>query len=155
VGIDPERLGALGGFRLVGGGAADLAALGADDILLSDHAANELDARTGDVLTVFVEGVPAEVTVAGIVKDERASGALEFGPANVSTGIAATLAAVQAITGHDGEITTINVALRGGVRGSLGRAESAAARPNPLQQGKAARGGLWRGKPTQLGPRLL
>ncbi|MBI5289164.1 MAG: FtsX-like permease family protein [Chloroflexi bacterium] len=141
-GIDPQRLGRLGGLRLVGGGAADLASLGEHDILLGKKAADELDASVGDTLTVFVNGASAQVTVAGIVKDEFAAGDRgNFDSAGNGSG-AMLLSSVQTLTGHPGQVNVITVALKGDVRSSVGRSAEAAARLEPYVQGQEGRAAL-------------
>ena len=131
-GIDPQVLSRFGGLRLAGGSRADLSALGESQVLLSEQAADKLDARKGDVITVFARGIPWELQVVGIVKDERASGVLEFGPGSdgsgVPAGMAASLSTAQRITGHAGQLNSVSVALRGDVRSSLKRSDGAATR---------------------------
>jgi putative ABC transport system permease protein len=139
VGIDPERLAVLGGLRLAGGGEADLSALGKDDVLLSKRAAEKLDAKVGDTLTVFVDGSTSAIHVAGIVENEMASGAQTgYG----SGGGAMLLSSVQRITGHEGEINFISVVLKGGVTSSYGRSDAAAARLEPFVQSGEGRAAL-------------
>ena len=91
-GIDAVRLAALGGLRLVDGGRADLAALGDRDVLLSKRAADDLDARVGDTIKLFIHEQPVTFTVAGIVKDELAvNGASLAGASDGQFGSAAAL----------------------------------------------------------------
>ncbi len=118
-GVDPERLGRLGGLRLVGGGAADLSLLASNAIFLSDTTADDLDAVAGDTLTIFVGTTQSEVTVVGIVEDEFASGV---------AGGAMLLSSVQSITNHPGQVNHINIALKGGVRGSVTNSDAVALR---------------------------
>lgn len=120
VGIDPQSQTAAGGLRLIGGGSFDLSTLGRTDALLSKWAAEDLDATTGDTLTLYVDGRETEVTVAGIVKDEQASGVLgDFDDSTRSGGIAMPLSTVQELTGHEGEVNYVGVSLRGGVNNAL------------------------------------
>ncbi|MEX2247755.1 MAG: FtsX-like permease family protein [Dehalococcoidia bacterium] len=142
MGVDAQRLGRFGGLRLSGGGQADLSALGPSDILLNENAADELDARAGDVLTVFVEGNSAELRVAGIVKDELASGETGNFDVEGSGGGAVQLSTLQALTGHAGQVNLINVVLEGGVRGSVGNSDAAAERLEPYVQSAEGRAAL-------------
>jgi putative ABC transport system permease protein len=112
VGIDPERLSAMGGLTLVDGGAADLASLGEDEIFLSERAADKLDAEAGDTISVFANGSASDVTVKGVVEDEVASSGTRAFYLKDSGGGAMLLSSVQRLTGHEGQINRLNVALR-------------------------------------------
>ena len=128
VGVDPERLSQTGGLRLAGGGAFDLTALAGDELLVSERAADALDARVGDGVSLFVQGREYAATVAGIVKDEQASGVLgAFDDSSRSGGIAMPLAGVQEMIGQSGNVNYISVALAGDVRGTVGPAAADAA----------------------------
>jgi putative ABC transport system permease protein len=138
-GFDAERLARFGGLRLVGGGQADVSQLGDNEMLLGERMAEKVDARVGDTILVFARGESFPLTVAGIVKDERASGAIEFGPNGQITGMAVKLATVQRITGREGQISTINVALEGTVRSALARSDAGEAKLAALQDDPAAK----------------
>ncbi len=138
-GIDPQRLGALGGLHLVSGGTADLSKLGPTDIYLSKRAAEKLDAKTGDVLTVYVGSASTEVTVAGIVKDELASGVTGAFDSKTSGGGAMLLSSVQALTGHQGLLNFLGVALKGSVATSYTRSDAAISRLEPFLQSDEGR----------------
>jgi putative ABC transport system permease protein len=127
-GIDPVRLGRLGGLRLVGGGTDDLTTLADDEVLLSEKAAGKLDAREGDTLTLYVRDTPRQVRVAGVVKDEFASGVLSAAIPDDAGGLAMPLATAQRIFGRTGQVNAVTVALNGGVRGSEKRSDAAAGR---------------------------
>lgn len=138
-GVDPQRLGALGGLRLVGGGTADLSGLGPNDILLSEQAARKLQARTGDTITLYANGDSVIVNVAGIVKDELASSGQTAFYEKGAGGGAMLLSSVQRLTGHPGQINTLTVALRGSVETSYKNSHQAAARLEPFVQSEAGR----------------
>src|SRR5688572_13182211 len=55
-GIDTNAMSAFGGLSRASGGDADLSKLGPNDVFLTDKAADKLKAKTGDVLTVYVNG---------------------------------------------------------------------------------------------------
>jgi len=131
-GVDPARLGLLGGVRLSGGGHFDLASLGPNDILLTDKTAGSIDARVGDSVTVFARGDAYQAHVAGVIKDEMAAGSSTAAGAGQPGGAAMTLAAVQDMSGHAGQVNAINVALRGDVRSSVVRSDAAASRLQPF-----------------------
>lgn len=126
-GFDAAHLERFGGLHLTSGDRAGLASLKADETLIGKRAADKLDARVGDVLTVFIQDQQYQVTVAGIVKDERSAGMLEFGGGETPA-IALPLATVQQFTGHPQEINSISVVLRGDERSSMKRSDAAAAR---------------------------
>lgn len=117
-GFDAEAVTRFGGLRYADGGRPDLAALKAGEILVGERAAGKLDARVGQVITVYTQSGEHQLTVAGIVKDERSSGALEFGGGEIPS-MAVPMATLQQITGHDGQINSISVVLRGSVRESV------------------------------------
>jgi ABC-type lipoprotein release transport system permease subunit len=125
-GIDPIRLGRLSGLTMADGGKADLGALTENHVLVSEKLADKLNAKQGDVLTVYARDVAWQLEVVGIVKNEVASGAGDVGNPNDVGGMAASLATVQRITGHVGEINTAFVALQGDVRSSVTHSNAAA-----------------------------
>ncbi len=126
-GTTPATMDRFGGIQLEGGGPADLASLAEDEIFVNTRTADVIKARPGDVILIFVGGEPLRMRVAGIVREERATGGLEFGGGEIP-GMAASLATVQRITGHPGEINSVSVVLRGGVRDSMTLSDAAARR---------------------------
>lgn len=130
VGLDPEKQNQVGGLTLVGGGKFDLTTLGERDVLLSERAAEDLDAKKGDTLSLFIEGQKVDATVVAIVKDEQASGVLgDFDDTTRAGGLAMRLDTVQQRMGYDGQINYISVSLKGNVHSTAtDAAESAAAR---------------------------
>ena len=93
-GSDPAEMTAFGGLRFANGDAADLASLGDNEVFANTRAADALNIKPGDVLVLHIAGQPKSVTVAGIVREERATGDLEMGGGEMP-GIAAKLATVQ------------------------------------------------------------
>ena len=119
-GYDPERLGRLGGLRLLDGSAADLA-LADDAVLLSERAATDLHASAGDIVSLFVGAGAHEFRVAGIVRDELASGILGIEYSSVPGGVAMPLSTLRALAGFEhNEINALTVALKGSVRSTVG-----------------------------------
>jgi putative ABC transport system permease protein len=142
-GIDPARLERLGGLRLEKGGHADLAALGERDVLLAKSAADDLDARVGDTVTLYFQDQAIGFTVVGIVKDELAS----------ANGAAIRLDVAQHLSGHTGEVNFISVALKGSVRSSYKASDAAISRLEPFLQGAEGRALLDAGDlPVQADP---
>ena len=141
-GVDPVRLGHLGGLRLVDGGRADLTALGDGDVLVSETAAARLDARAGDTLILYRRDTPGQMRVAGVVEDEFASGVLGAGDPDGAGGMAMTLSAAQRMFGRAGQVNALTVALTGDVRGSIGRSDGAARRLEVFLTGATGRRAL-------------
>jgi len=138
-GIDPARMERAGGLRRADGGAVELASLGSNEILLSERAADKLNARSGDTISLFAAGASRDVTVKAIVKDELAtSGSAEFYEKG-SGGGAMLLSSVQALTGHTGQINGIGVALVGDVATSYLNSDSAISRLEPFLQSAEGR----------------
>jgi ABC-type lipoprotein release transport system permease subunit len=69
LGADPSRFEGFGQLRALDGSTIDLAAIGADTVVLSDLAAADLDASAGDQITIFYENEPHRVTVAAIAEN--------------------------------------------------------------------------------------
>jgi len=119
-GVDLQRLARAGGLTLLGGGAADLNALDSRTVFLSARAAEDLDAVVGDAVEIYVDGTPYAFTVGAIVRDEVASGMLGMSYSTVPGGVVIGLAELQRLYGYqDGEISSIMVALDGGIRDTL------------------------------------
>jgi putative ABC transport system permease protein len=119
VGVDAERLNSIGGLRNVDGGTYDLTTLRYNEALLSERAADALDARAGDTVSVYVNDVRRELAVAGIVKDEQASGVLgDWDDSTRAGGIVVRMDRAQVLTGHEGEINYLSVTLKGDVHGT-------------------------------------
>jgi putative ABC transport system permease protein len=137
-GYDQARLDRFGGLELASGERADLAALAEDEVLVGEELADAVEARVGDEIEVYAGGDPVRLRVAGIVRDERSSGQLEFGPVQPPN-MAAHLATVQRLVGRVGEINSISVVLRGDVRSSLPRTDAAAERLEALATDEPAK----------------
>jgi putative ABC transport system permease protein len=151
-GIDPQRMARAGGLRLVGGGTADLASLGPAEILLSERAAEKLDAQAGDTLELFAGDTGLDVTVKAIVEDELVtSGSTEFYEKG-SGGGAMLLSSVQALTGHAGQINGLGVALKGEIATSYLRSDVAISRLEPFLQSAEGRQALGLEIPVTLQP---
>jgi putative ABC transport system permease protein len=138
-GIDPTLADRYSGLQLKGGGRADLSQLTGNRVLIDQRTADKLDARVGDVLTTYVQGQPAQFEVAGIVKNQRLSGELNFGPVTHVPGIAVSLPTLQRLTGHDGQISDVDVVLRGNTRSSVTRSDAAASRLEQLDNSEQGR----------------
>jgi putative ABC transport system permease protein len=121
-GFDPARLSRLGGLRLVNGDPADLLSLPLDQVYLSERAARDLDAAAGDQLVLHGPAGLSTFTVAGIVRDELASGVLGLQYTSVPGGVAMPLTAARDLLGlGNREISALTVVLDGDVRSTAGR----------------------------------
>src|SRR5579883_2665866 len=118
-GADPQQLASVGGLTLQSGGKADLTQLTGNNVFVSKMTADKLNVKSGDTLTVFVNGKQQDLHVAGIVKNEGAAGVLGSGGVNDSGGMSAPLALVQQLTGHTGQVNLVAVTLRGTERSTV------------------------------------
>ncbi len=117
IGIDPARVADFGGLQSTDGATIDLASIGAGGIVLSETAADELDAEVGDMVTVFYQGTPHELTVAAVAEDTYFSGYRRGRETKLErAGMMLPLATVQAMTGQAGQLSAIAISGRGGVR---------------------------------------
>jgi putative ABC transport system permease protein len=130
LGADPTR---LGGFpdNIVtrDGKPVDLTGMAENEIYLNAKGSEELDARPGDTVTVFVQNAPYTFTIVDIVKDSVFTGALNLtGQGSVATeGMVTRLDVAQNLFGREGELDAIGISNRGGVRDSLGLTDSVTA----------------------------
>ena len=143
-GIDPAAADELGGLRLVGGGQADLSALGRAGCT-SHRAAppTKLDARSATRSALRRAAIrPTASRVIGIVKDELAR---QRRSRSTTTGIRrrrdAAARASKALTGHTGQVNFLTVALKGErERPATGASDAAISRLEPfLQSAEGAR----------------
>jgi putative ABC transport system permease protein len=140
-GLDPAALDRFGGLRLVDGGRADLRLLDGSTVYVNERAADKLEAQPGDTVQLFVQGMPREFKVAGVVKEERASGTLEFGVASLP-GIVLNLPVLQELVSRPGQISGVNIALYGDIRSSMDHTDAAAARLETLNGDEGAKAAL-------------
>ncbi|TMF09055.1 MAG: hypothetical protein E6I38_06450 [Chloroflexi bacterium] len=142
VGVDPERLGRVGGLRLVDGDRFDLSSLQPAQVLVSQRAANDLDIHNGELLQMFIRGHQRDALVAGIVKDEQASGDLgNFDDSTRAGGLVMTLPTVQELTRHENAVNYISIALKGDVHSTVGRRPDHRSREGQ-KRGRSGRGGV-------------
>lgn len=119
-GVDFDRLQRAGGLMLTSGRPADPKDLGPDGVFLSKRAAADLHARLGDSLVITISGKQTRVSVAGIVKDELASGVQGMSYSSVPGGLVLPLDRLRGIGGFEGdEISSLTVALHGTTRSTL------------------------------------
>ncbi|MFL5760493.1 MAG: ABC transporter permease, partial [Thermomicrobiales bacterium] len=109
-GLDPTRLDSFGGLVGTDGSAIDLAKIGPNAIVLSDSLADDLDAASGDVVTLYWDDTPVEKTVAAIAEDTVLSG---------TTGLSIPLSDLQTLSGKTDLISAVTVSNVGGVHDGL------------------------------------
>jgi putative ABC transport system permease protein len=117
IGIDPARLDRFGGLKAVDGTSIDLGAVPATGVVLSEQAAEKLDAEVGNTVAIYYGNASHELTVAGIAEDTYLSG-YRRGRENYLEypGLVMSLTALQDLTGQAGKLSAIAVSGAGGVR---------------------------------------
>jgi len=119
-GIDSSRLDAFGGLKATDGTAIDFAGLDEDSVVVSERLSGEIDAIAGDTVTIYVDDVAHEVTVAAVAEDSWLSGVRRAGGGGLEfSGLAMPLEAMQELIGQPGAITSIAISNDGTVRDSL------------------------------------
>src|SRR5215217_6455849 len=120
VGLDPGRVGAFGGIKTADGDDLDLASVPAGSVVIGEHAAEKLKAKSGDAITVYIDNQPHQLTVAAIAEDSYLTGGgRDFVSGLESIGMLMPLSQVQELTGKTGLISAILISNTGGVRDSL------------------------------------
>lgn len=138
-GVDFARLDRVGGLTLTNGRRAEVSALGPDDVLLSERAATDLHASLGDSLVITSGDQSTSVHVAGIVRDELASGVQGLSYSNVAGGLVLPIERLRQLAGLKGrEISALTVALNGDVRKTLNLADPAAGRIEAYLRGEGS-----------------
>ena len=105
-GIDPLHLQGFGSFKLESGEEVLLDSLAEDEVYVNAAAAEELEARAGDRLLIFVGQGSRSVTVKGVINDG--------GLAGKDPSFVVPLERAQAIFDRPGQINFIVVSNRGG-----------------------------------------
>ncbi|HET9476756.1 MAG TPA: FtsX-like permease family protein [Dehalococcoidia bacterium] len=116
VGVDSERMSGLEDvIEASSGDSLSLDDLRGGEVYMNESAADELDTKAGDVLTVYVQSQPHEYTVKAIVRDTLVGGATSF---ESPEGMVAPWSEVSELFDED-EVTIILISATGGVRDSL------------------------------------
>jgi putative ABC transport system permease protein len=117
VGIDPTRIGGFGGLRGADGSYIELGAMAAHEVVLSEKAAEALDAEVGDIVAVTFGDEPSELVVAGIAEDTYLSGYRRGREDYLElSGAVMSLTALQDLTGQPGRLSAIALSGAGSVR---------------------------------------
>ncbi len=128
VGFDPARTAQFGGLESVDGGTIDMAALPEGQVVISEGLAEEIQATTGDTLTVYYGNQPVTLTVGGIGVNSPLSGVIDAGN---TFGLAMPLDRLQSSTGLDGVLSFIAISNTGGVETGIGRSDAVVAALEP------------------------
>ncbi len=120
VGLDPTRLDGFGGLKATDGSTIDLGTIPADSIVLGKHTAESLNAEVGDLLTVYVDNQPHQLSVAAIANDSYLSGGeRDFDSGLEANGMVMPLDRAQTLLNKPNGITSILISNTGSVRDSL------------------------------------
>ena len=132
LGIDPARVEQFGGIRDTDGNEVLLGALPAGSIVLSELAAEELDAGEGDTVRLFWNNEPHEMTVAAVAENSYLSGVRRASESGLElAGAVMPLSQLQDLTGQPDTLSAVAISNTGGVRDSLGPTESVEAALEP------------------------
>ena len=132
IGVDSAQLERFGGLKDLDGGTITLDSIAEDAVVLSETMADDLDAAVGDIVTVFYNNQPVQLTVAAIAEDGPLSG--RFDP--TTPGMVVPLQRLQDATGQQGLVTLLGISNRGGVEDSLNLNDEVVAKLRPLLAGQ-------------------
>ncbi|MGH2532120.1 MAG: ABC transporter permease [Thermomicrobiales bacterium] len=136
-GIDPARVEQFGGLQDIDGGAIDLAALPAGAVVLSETAADEIEAAPGDTIRLFFNNQPVELTVAAIAENGYLSGVRQGATAaDELPGMVMPLDRVQALTNQADRLSAVAISNAGEVRGTLDLTDAVIERLAPALEGQ-------------------
>jgi len=130
-GIEPDTVEAFGGLASVDGGTVSLDAIGDDGVVLSERAASDLDAVTGDLLTVYYGNQPIALTVAAVASDSILTGVVSPERA----GMVMPLDRLQTITGQPGTVSMVAISNTGDMRSGASRTDQVVSALEPALAG--------------------
>ena len=114
-GIDPAQLQGFGDITSVNGGTIDLATLADDEVVINEEMATKLGAEVGDAIGFTFENEPFVLIVSDVGTDSPLTGKFD---AN-QPGMVIPLDRLQALTGHEGEVTTVAISNTGDERSGM------------------------------------
>ncbi|HEY4684768.1 MAG TPA: FtsX-like permease family protein [Dehalococcoidia bacterium] len=117
LGLDPERSRELPDIEDVRGGRLRLDDLAAGEIYVNESAAEELNVRAGDAITIITRGSRSEFRVKAVVEDRRLAGS--GGISARREGGVLPLATAQELFGSPGRLTLIAVSNKGDARAGV------------------------------------
>lgn len=110
-GIDPTRLEQFDGLRSTDGGTIDLTAIPDGQVVISEKAAEVLDAKVGDTLTIAYNNEMVELVVWDITPNTTLAGYRE-----TAVSMVMPLERLQTMTNQPTTLTGIAISTTGGVR---------------------------------------
>ncbi len=111
-GADPAQTQGFPDIESTGGQQLSLAALASDEVYVDSVLADNIEAKAGDRITIFVGGQPQQFTIRQIVKERTLAGSAAGGDG----GVAMPLARAQELFSRPDQIDYIAVSNDGGVR---------------------------------------
>jgi putative ABC transport system permease protein len=138
LGADPERIGDFGGIEAKNGDEIDLANLGSGEVIISEEAADKLEAAVGDTITVIYNNKLIPLNVTAIAKDSYLSG-VRRDPATglVVPGMVMKLEDVQKLTGQQGLLSSIAISNAGDARGGVDKTDAVVDALSPALTGQS------------------
>jgi putative ABC transport system permease protein len=117
VGLDPATVDSIGGVTAANGDTIDFTSLPAGWVILSESAADELEAAAGDQVEVYANGSSQTFIVAAIAENSYLSGMRRDNDSGLEiAGMAMALPTLQELTGLEGQISAIAISNEGGVK---------------------------------------
>ncbi len=118
VGLDPDGTDGFGDIRSIGGELITVSSLQSSEALINETAADEIDAQTGDRLTLVTPTGRHDFTVRAVM--------IDGGLAANDDRLIVTLPDMQRIMDRPGQVNRIDVSLTGGREGSAELSDEAA-----------------------------
>jgi putative ABC transport system permease protein len=115
IGAPQEAYNAFGGLNDQDGNPIDVSTLGAEEVYISEEAADDLGLDIGDNIAYFLNNQPYGATVRGIVPDTALAGGINPNSASMIVGFEH----LQQATGYEGRISGIMISNSGGTREGL------------------------------------
>jgi putative ABC transport system permease protein len=131
-GVDPARLGEVGGLADGDGGEIDLGALAEGEVVIAAATADALDAEVGDTLTLAYANAPFELRVAAIGEESIFAGQLN----SSALGLAMPLDGLRRITNQPDALSLIAVSNAGDDAAGVDGTDAVVAKLEPLLAGQ-------------------
>ncbi len=128
-GVDPKRVGAIGGVVDTKGNTLDIGTLKPGEAYLNKTGADKLQAQVGDTIQSFYNNQPISFTVAAIVQDSIFNANTN---GNAYPGLLIPLDRAQAMFNRPGDFDAIFVANTGTVRSGVNRTDTVVGKLDPV-----------------------
>lgn len=136
MGLDPAAVsGFEGDLQSESGDAVDLASLASGQIVANDKLAEELDLAVGDVVTIYYDESPIQLTVAAVAPSSFLTGQADV-PSELEAGAFLALPALRDLIGDDQALTGVALSLDGGVRNDLDLSDDVSDSLRPALEGE-------------------